>query len=32
LYKYGKGTDPIFKISISEKIFKLERDEAAFLE
>ena len=32
LYKYGVGEEGVLTISLEERIYKLERDEAAFLE
>ena len=31
-YKYGAGEEGILTISLEERIYKLERDEAAFLQ
>ena len=32
MYKYGVGEEGVLTISLEERIYKLERDEAAFLQ
>ncbi len=32
MYKYGAGEQGVINITLEERIYKLERDEAAFLE